>query len=50
MGYLFEIGQIATLNEKEIEEIKIFCTLDDIKIGKKYEKGNEVEIISGQFI
>jgi transcription antitermination factor NusG len=48
--YLFVSGQIAKLTEKEIAQIKIFCTLDEIKIDKKYEKGDEVEVIKGQFI
>jgi transcriptional antiterminator RfaH len=30
--YLFVGGQIAVVTEKEIAQIKIFCTLDEVKI------------------
>ena len=49
--YLFVGGQIATIKEKEIERIKIFCTLADIKIEEQnFEIGEEVEVISGELI
>lgn len=48
--YLFVSGKTATLSEKEIERIKIFCILADVKIDKKYEKRDEVEVITRQFI
>ena len=49
--YLFVGGQIATISEKEIERIKIFCTLADVKIEEQsFEIGEEVEVISGELI
>lgn len=48
--YLFVGGKIAVVTEKEIEQIRIFCTSNDIKIEETYKKGDEVEVISGQFI
>ncbi|UUV20776.1 UpxY family transcription antiterminator [Paenimyroides aestuarii] len=48
--YLYFAGKIATLSEKEIEHIKYFCSLDDIKIDENYEKGDQVEVINGQLI
>ena len=49
--YLFVGGQIATIKEKEIERIKIFCTLANVKIEKQsFEIGEEIEVISGELI
>lgn len=49
--YLFVCGKIAVITEKEIEQIKVFCTLDEIKItSENFEIGDEVEIISGNLI
>jgi transcriptional antiterminator RfaH len=49
--YLFVSGQIAVVTEKEIGYLKIFCTLDDVKIEEQnFENGDEVEIISGELI
>lgn len=49
--YLFVCGKIAKITEKEIAHLKTICTLDDVKIVKKsFEKGDEIEIISGNLI
>lgn len=48
--YLFVGGKIAVVTEKEIEQIKIFCTAENIEINKEYKKGDNVEVIAGQFI
>lgn len=48
--YLFVNGKIAIILEKEIEHIKLFCTLADVKINKLPQKGDEVEVINGHFI
>ena len=49
--YLFVGGQIAVVSEKEIGHLKIFCTLEDVKIEEQnFENGDEVEIISGELV
>jgi transcriptional antiterminator RfaH len=49
--YLFVNGKIAKITDKEIEHLKYFCSLAEIKIEKNiYEKGAEIEILSGQLI
>jgi transcriptional antiterminator RfaH len=49
--YLFVSGKIAKITDKEIEHLKFFCSLAEIKIEKNnLEKGAEIEIISGQLI
>lgn len=49
--YLFVSGKIAKITEKEIEDLKIFCSLAEIKIEKNnLEKGDEIEILSGKLI
>jgi transcriptional antiterminator RfaH len=49
--YLFVSGKIAKITDKEIEYLKYFCSLAEIKIEKSnLEKGAEIEIISGQLI
>ena len=49
--YLFVNHKIAIVTPKEIEILKIFCSLDDIKIESKgFSKGDEVEIQVGPLI
>ena len=48
--YLFVSGKIAVVTEKEIEQIRIFCTLADVKVEENCKKGDLVEVIAGQFI
>ena len=49
--YLFVCGKIAKITDKEIEHLKYFCSLAEIKIEKNnFEKGAKIEIISGQLM
>jgi transcriptional antiterminator RfaH len=49
--YLFVCGQIAVVTEKEIGHLRIFCTLDEVKIEEQnFASGDEVEVISGELI
>lgn len=49
--YLFVHGKIATINEKDIDNLKIFCRFEEIVIEKnKHDVGDEIEVISGQLI
>jgi transcription antitermination factor NusG len=49
--YLHIGGKIAVVTEREINQLKLFCTQDEVSImPSKLQKGDEVEIISGIFI
>lgn len=50
LRYLFVHKKIAIISEQEIARIKLFCTLADVKINKKPEKGDRVEVICGALI
>jgi transcriptional antiterminator RfaH len=49
--YLFVGGKIAVVTNKEIEQIRLFCTMDEVSITpSSLEKGIGVEVIAGAFI
>ena len=49
--FLFFAGKIAIVTEKEIDVLRIFCAVRDIKISKKgFETGDEVMVIDGPLI
>jgi transcriptional antiterminator RfaH len=49
--YLFVGGKIAVVTELEIDQIRLFCTLDEVSITPyKIVKGDKVEIVSGIFM
>lgn len=49
--YLFFVGKIAKVTEREIEVLKIFCELKGVKIEKNgFQTGAMVEIIAGPLI
>ena len=50
-SFLFVNKKIAIVTEKEIELLKIFCKLDEVKIeAKGFEIGDAVEVIDGILI
>ena len=49
--FLFFAGKLAVITENEIEVLKIFCEIKEIKIEKKgFETGDKVQVISGLLI
>ena len=49
--FLYVSGHIAVVTEKEIDNLKLFCQVADIKIEKKgLEIGDNFQIISGPLI
>jgi transcriptional antiterminator RfaH len=49
--FLFVGGILAKITDKEIEYLKIFCTLDDVKIEKNnFIKGDAIEIMTGDLV
>ncbi len=49
--FLYVSGKIAVVSEKEIEILRLFCEIKNLKIEKKgFEIGDDFEIISGSLI
>ncbi len=49
--FLFIAKKLAVVTDKEIEILRLFCKLNEIKITTKgFESGDEVEIIEGALI